>query len=232
MGTISVKQKESLYWLGRYTERVYTTISQFIGYFDEMIDTDDVESKCKAFCQDLDIPNIYTDPIDFVMRYCYDEENPDSIISNLTRGYGNAMMLREVLGSKTFSYIQMALYNMRNAASSGAPIIDLQKVCDNIVAFWGMMDDSIHADHTPRDLVKIGRRVERVDLYGRMEQPLEIMQPAVRRLTSSYRLIRSGLDCCRERVQDLDAIAAREPMDYRAIVYEVEHLFDVNKPEK
>ncbi len=223
MGTISVEQQDSLYWLGRYTERVYTTISQFSHYFDLMIEDSEAE-RYDEFCKSLDIPNIYTSREDFIERYCYDEENPDSIISNLNRGFGNAIILREILGTRTFSYIQLAVYKMKEAALSDSPIIDLQKVCDNIVAFWGMADDSIQNDRA-RDLIKTGRRVERVDLFGRMKRPTNDMKTAIRRLTS-YRLVRAGLGCSEKRVQELDKIAEREPLDYHAIVYDVEHIFE------
>lgn len=222
MGVISIEQQDSLYWLGRYTERVYTTITQFSHYYDQMIDEEG--NLYHAFCRSMEIPDIYTSQADFIHRYCYDESNPDSIISNLLRGFDNAIILREILGTRTFSYIQLAVYRMRDAAKSDSPLIDLGTVVDNIVAFWGMADDSMENDRA-RDLIKTGRRVERVDLYGRMQQPAFIMQLVVRRLTS-YRLVRSGLGCNPERIQALDEMAHQTPIDYNGIVYTVEHLFE------
>lgn len=225
MGAISVEQQDCLYWLGRYTERVYTTITQYAWYFDQMIDEND--TKYKEFCTSLEIPDIYRSREDFIERYCFDENNPDSIISNLQRGFDNALVLREILGTRTFSYIQLAVYDMRSAALSHSPLIDLQKVVDNIAAFWGMTDDSVMADRA-RDLIKTGRRVERVDLYGRMHRAADETTLAVRRLTS-YRLVRAGLGCVPERVKDLEMIAEKEPIDYNALVYTVEHLFEEKK---
>lgn len=223
MGTsISIEQQDSLYWLGRYTERVYTTITQFSDYFDQMIDSDDI--KYTDFCKSLEIPNIYKSKEDFIARYCYDESNPDSIISNLIRGFDNALILREILGTGTFSYMQLAVYTMRNASMSSSPLIDLQKVCDYIMAFWGMADDAVISDRA-RDLIKTGRRVERVDLFGRMKRPAFLMKLAIKRLTT-YRLVRSGLGCVPERIKRLEAIASEDAMNYRDIVYTVEHLFE------
>ncbi|WP_243159453.1 alpha-E domain-containing protein [Clostridium sp. SM-530-WT-3G] len=34
MGIISIEQSDRLYWLGRYTERVYTTLRIFSKSFD------------------------------------------------------------------------------------------------------------------------------------------------------------------------------------------------------
>ena len=53
MGIISVEQADRLYWLGRYTERVYTTLKIFSKSFDTLIDGL-VDSYVK-FCKDIDI---------------------------------------------------------------------------------------------------------------------------------------------------------------------------------
>ena len=37
MGIISVEQTDRLYWLGRYTERVYTTMRLFFTTYDTKI---------------------------------------------------------------------------------------------------------------------------------------------------------------------------------------------------
>ena len=57
MGIISVEQVDHLYWLGRYTERVFTTLKLFSESFDKMIDTQ--EEVFGKYCEVLDIPNIY-----------------------------------------------------------------------------------------------------------------------------------------------------------------------------
>ena len=43
MGIISVENTDRLYWLGRYTERVYSTIKIFESRFDSMIDVEEKE---------------------------------------------------------------------------------------------------------------------------------------------------------------------------------------------
>ena len=49
----------------------------------------------------------------------------------------NAIVLRESIGSETLAYIQLAIYEMNKAAQSRAPMIELQKVNDNLLAFYG-----------------------------------------------------------------------------------------------
>lgn len=144
MGIISVEQTDHLYWLGRYTERVYTTLRIFSKSFDAMID--EQSDSYQKFCELIDIPNIYTSKEDFLKRYPFDADNPDSIISNMNRAYDNAVVLRESIGSETLSYIQLAIYDINKAALSSAPLIEMQQVMDHILAFWGIADDSIDSE--------------------------------------------------------------------------------------
>ena len=101
MGIVSVEQADHLYWLGRYSERVYTTLRYYFQRFDEMID--ETIDSYEKYCTSVDIPNIYTSKEDFLRRYPFDEGNPDSIVSNLNRAYDNAIVLRETIGSEALS---------------------------------------------------------------------------------------------------------------------------------
>ena len=92
MGIISVEQAGHLYWLGRYTERVYTTLRIYSRSFDEMID--ESRDSYQSFCRSVDIPDIYVSKEDFLRRYPFDPTVPDSIVSNLERAYDNAVVLR------------------------------------------------------------------------------------------------------------------------------------------
>ena len=108
MGIISIEHTDRLFWLGRYSERVYTTLRFFAEQYDSMLDLK--EEEYKDFCKSQDIPDIYESAEDFSNRYCFDEKDPNSIISNLIRAYDNAVVMREEIGSGTLSYIQMAVY--------------------------------------------------------------------------------------------------------------------------
>ena len=43
MGVISIKSSDNLFWLGRYVERVFTTLKAFTECYDIMIDINDEE---------------------------------------------------------------------------------------------------------------------------------------------------------------------------------------------
>ena len=75
-----LSKANNLLWLGRYSERVYTTLRMFYQKFDKMIES--TKDEYTDFCNKLNIPVIYTSNEDFVARYLYDKENPDSVYSN------------------------------------------------------------------------------------------------------------------------------------------------------
>ncbi|MDD7739285.1 MAG: alpha-E domain-containing protein [Fusicatenibacter sp.] len=221
MGIISVENTDRLYWLGRYSERVYTTIRLFSDSFDEMIDS--YFDSYELFCKRLDIPNIYTSSEDFIARYCFDPKDPNSIYSNLTRAYDNCITLREEIGSECVSYIQLAMYDMNRAGVSEAPLIELQKVVDNILAFWGMVDDSIDSENV-RNIIKVGKRVERLDLYGRLRLDAEKMEREVDRLAG--RIPRTCLKYRKEALPRLKELVESSEIDYYGIVKEVESILE------
>ena len=219
MGIISLDHIDNLFWLGRYTERVYTTLRQYYHSFDNMIDV--TMDDYKNFCNSLDIPNIYSSAEDFKERYPFDTEDVNSIISNLTRAYDNGMIMRELIGSETLSYIQLALYDMQRAKVSHAPLIELQEVIDNILAFWGIADDSIDSEQV-RNSIKAGKRVERIDLYGRLHgKPSEIVREVMR---ARPRLESSGIRYHKEYLDEIEELTKAETVDYRRIVTLVENL--------
>lgn len=219
MGTVSVAQMDELFWLGRYTERVYTTIHLYIRYYDEMIERANLFAD---FCSRMEIPNIYASREDFVKRYGYDESNPDSLASNLQRGHDNAIILREVIGSDSLAYIQLAAYAIHKAARSDAPVIELQKVCDNILAFWGIIDDG--SSPQVRDLIRLGRRIERVDLYARMHYESGKMKEAIGRLVHD-KLVTGFGNGSSEKAAGLEKYLDNIPLDYHDIVVRAENLF-------
>lgn len=221
MGIISVENTNRLYWLGRYSERVYTTIRIFAVSFDDMIDN--YIDSYADFCKSLDIPNIYTSKENFVKRYCFDEEDPNSIYSNLMRAYDNCVTLREELGSETVSYIQLAVYELQRARVSEAPLIELQKVMDNILAFWGIVDDSIDSQNV-RNIIKVGKRIERLDLYGRLHMPREEMLREVHRLAG--RIPQSGLKYRADYLRELERLVEDTEIDYCTIVMKVDNLLE------
>ena len=219
MGIISVEQANRLYWLGRYTERVYTTIRMYFKSYDSMID--ELADSYDEFCSLIDIPNIYTSKEDFIKRYPFDPENPDSIISNLNRAYDNAIVLRESISSEALSYIQLTIYEMNKAAVSSSPLLEMQHILDYLLAFWGIIDDRIDSEQI-RNIIKAGKRIERLDLYARLGEDREKLVREVHRLIP--RIENSGLSYDPEKLKILKDIVENSDLDYYKIVSIVETI--------
>lgn len=222
MGIISLENTDRLYWLGRYAERVYTTTRLYFITYDSMIDN--LGKDYKDYCESLEIPNIYKDEEDFINRYSFDEEDPNSIMSNLNRAYGNAIMLREEIGSECLAYIQLAMYEMAKAKKSDAPLLFFQRVQDNIMAFCGICDDLI-ADENVRNILKVGKRVERIDLYARTHETRVNLLREVRRLEA--RIKRTNLKYNEGVILNLYKLLEEEKLDYFAMVEQIEKILEV-----
>jgi len=221
MAILSAEHTDQLYWLGRYSERVYTTLREYAKRYDSMIELKNEDYS--EFCRAQDIPNIYTSKEDFIRRYCFDDGDPNSIYSNLIRAYDNAIVLREEIGSETLAYIQLAVYAMNKAKISETPLIQLQRVVDNIVAFWGMADDAID-NEAVRSMIKLGKRIERIDLYARMNMSPEELRREMKRL--NLRINRTGLSYSTKKLAHLNYLVEMDDIPGNMVVEEIETLID------
>ena len=181
MGTVTLGKLDSLYWLGRYTERVYQSISMYREVYDRLIDQD--AEVYKRECERMGIPDTFVSANDFAWKIAFDTENPLSIISNLYRAYDNAMVMRDEISSETLAYIHLALAEMKRGKRSEAPMMELQNVEDLIFAFWGCLEDKVD-DESVRNTVKVGKRVERLDILLRREADREDLLREISRLVA------------------------------------------------
>lgn len=124
MGYLSINKDNRLFWLGRYQERVLTTLSYMLSKYDQMIDGEDFDYA--KYCEDLGIANHYQDASHFMECYLFNKDNPDSVRAAAEMMIGNGIVLRDTISSKTLSYLQMAVYALDLAAESKSPIVELQ----------------------------------------------------------------------------------------------------------
>lgn len=170
MGTITAVNINNLFWLGRYTERVFSTLNAFFKYADKMLDNSEVTYK--KYLEYISVPDIYSDAEDFFDRYVFDGGVPDSIRSNLEYALGNGIVLREEIKTPSLSYLQMALDRLDAKRGTDKLRYDLLPVRDAIYAFWGSVDNNM-TDVEARRIVHVGKSVERVDMYMRLRYPAE-----------------------------------------------------------
>ena len=179
MGIISLEKSNHLYWLGRYSERAFTTIRTFMEAYDTMLDQD--PEAYKKICSKLHIPDVYGSKEKFIVNYLFDETDPNSVYSNLSRACDNASVMRDVISSTALGYIQLALDVMENAKRETFCLLYLQQVLDDLYAFWGCVDDYVESSAC-RNIMKTGRYIERLDLYIRLDYDSRAMELAYTRM--------------------------------------------------
>ena len=162
MGIITLKKSNHLFWLGRYIERVYTTLKYYIKGVDKMIDKN--PNYYAEYYEKIGILDIYGSKEKFKKIYAFSEEDSNSIISNLNRAYDNAIVMRDYIGTETMAYVQLVIDDVKVAERGSSPITDLMLALDHILAFWGCVDDLID-DEVIRNIIKLGKGIERLDLY-------------------------------------------------------------------
>lgn len=223
MGIISLNKASRLYWLGRYTERVYTGLKKAKPIYD--VSVDGGEADFADYCRRLGIPGGYANTADFCKRYFFDRTNPNSLTASLIYAYDNAVVLRDTLTTATLSYIQLAMSAMEKASRSDMPGVPLQWVLDDILAFRGSCEESIY-DEEARNIIRLGTSVERVDLYLRLGEEPERTRQEFERLFN--RLYKTQLAPNKERLDFLvDALldSSKPSAATYDLIEAVENLF-------
>ena len=172
--------------------------------------------------EQLNIPEWYGSRENFIEQYAFDQKNPYSIAASVERAYDNAMVMRDEISSNTLSYIHMIQGRMKKAAASEAPVYYLQQVLDNILAFWGCLDDEIY-DESIRNTVKCGKRVERLDIYLRLRRSKEELNREVRRLMQ--RIDSTNLIYNRAALMYTAAMIEENPIEYDEVLKKVWQIF-------
>lgn len=187
MGSLSLEKVDHLLWLGRYMERCFTTQRFILATYDKALDSTD--GNWRGQLEELGFDSKADDPISFFRACLFGMDNRSSIAYSMNAAYDNAVRLRDVLGTESISYIQMAVDSIEEAKDSDAPLIDLQLVQDDIMAFKGCVDDYV-SDDAARNLIKCGMSLERIDLYARLSYQLGDLRHEVHRLVT--RVNRTG----------------------------------------
>lgn len=165
---LSPAKANSLYWLGRYTERVYLELHLLRLCFDKMIDGDPAEYG--KYLSAIGGTSQYPDQAAVINGLVHDLTNPVSVISSVERCNDNAVLLRDEIMSPTLSYIQMPLELLRQKSAHGIePNIDeLQTLTDWMLAFWGSIEERVF-DERVRNILKIGKLIEHIDMNIRFD---------------------------------------------------------------
>lgn len=168
---ISAANANRLYWLGRYEERVYTTLHLLRKCYDKMIDGEPADYA--SFWRRFDVNNTYASVQEFELGMLYDEHHPSSVLSAQLGALDNAMLLRNSITSETLSYLEMSVARLRRCkAERRMNINDLQPVTDWALAFFGSAEQRIE-NTMALDIIQTGRITEHIDMLLRFDYPVE-----------------------------------------------------------
>lgn len=178
---LSPSKANSLYWLGRYTERVYLELHLLRLCFDKMIDGDPQEYG--KYFSAIGGVSRYPDQASVINGLVHDLSNPASVISSVERCNDNAVLLRDEIKSPTLGYIQMPLELLRQNAKNGIePNVDeLQTLTDWMLAFWGSIEERVYDDRV-RTILKIGKLIEHIDMNVRFDYKFYRIEEAFKAL--------------------------------------------------
>ena len=168
---ISASKANSLYWLGRYEERVYITLHLLRKCHDKMIDGE-LEDYLPIW-RNLDTTGAYQTIEEFTLGIMYDDSNSSTVMTAQTKAMDNAILLREDILSETLSYLEMSLALLKECKKKQEKnVICLQPVIDWSLAFWGSAQQRLQ-NHKALYIMSIGRNVENLDMQLRFDYSYE-----------------------------------------------------------
>jgi hypothetical protein len=118
------------------------------------------------------LPDTYSDSREFIHSFLYDENNCNSVAYSLERAYDNGIVLREEISTASLSFLQMSKDMLAKSGNSDNVRLSLLPLEDTMYSFWGCINEHIFDDEI-RNIIYIGKTVERLDLYIRMKYPFD-----------------------------------------------------------
>ena len=221
---ISANKANSLFWLGRYEERVYITLHLMRKCYDKMIDGE--MEDYRPFWQKLDPFGVYQTNEEFTLGMMYDDGNPSSVMSAQTKAMDNAILLREEIMSETLSYLEMSVALLKKCVDKQETnVMILQPVIDWSLAFWGAAQRLLN--HKALYIMMIGRNIENLDMLLRFEYSYERIAQAYDSVKHYSRLLPGLLD---DHIEcQLDSLIIREKYDLNDLDYKNKLLAFVNQ---
>lgn len=188
MGTISLEHSNRLYWLGRYTERFFITLRALDKLYDKMLGSEYGYAEYLGY---FGLADTYGDRTAFIHSFLYDSSNPNSAAYSLERAYDNGIVLREEISTPSLSFLQMAKDTLERSQSSRNIRFSLLPISDILYSFWGSVNEHIYDDEI-RNIIYIGKTLERLDLYIRMKYPFSVVEKEFIRLCKNLNRVPKG----------------------------------------
>jgi uncharacterized alpha-E superfamily protein len=133
----------------------------------------------------------------------FDESNPNSILSCLTRARENARSIRENISAEMWENLNTLYWTLRSDSSSAAfdesPVDLLKQITNGSLLFQGLGDQTL-AHGQPWQFIQLGKYLERIDVTCRViETKLDILHAVERKMETAERnmhLLSIVRSCC------------------------------------
>lgn len=179
---ISTEHSSRIYWLGRYTERAFTTLKSLERLYDKVIDRDPKHYRKYLDCFGLN--DTYGDYSTFFRSFIFDKNNSCSAAYSLERAYDNGIVLREEISTDSFAYLQLAKDKLKSAENTlQGLVVAMMPLEDILYGFYGCFIDHVYNEEI-RDIFLCAKSIERVELYIRLKYRSEKIRSEFFRLCS------------------------------------------------
>lgn len=224
------RDADSMYWLSRYIERAEHVARLLLVNSNLLVDVGDLAPELQER-QWNSVPDIMrsTLPEDVatgvadggpVARYmAFDSENPNSLLTCVSRARENARGIRENISAEMWECVNMLYWSIRGDDArtrfEESPDDFYRQLMNGSMLFQGLTDQTL--DHDQRWLfTQLGKYVERIDVTcGVIETKYGILQSSEQRLEGALKNIHwmAVLRCCcsleayrRQYVGDMDPL--------------------------
>jgi uncharacterized alpha-E superfamily protein len=162
MRYLSIRNADSLYWIGRYLQRFEIVAKESLKSFDLIIDINFDDGKELFAKMDYDIS--YSSAKDFLHKISKDLDN-GGLLYNIKQARENAIVLRDIIDDDSFSSINI-IYNELVLSDT----IDPQKLgylVKELDRFWGVVFFKTIRGKT-QAFIEFGQVAEAIDLKLRL----------------------------------------------------------------
>jgi uncharacterized alpha-E superfamily protein len=134
MRYLSIRNADSLYWIGRYLQRFGIVAKESVIAFDDIIDTD-FEAGVRLF-KKMDYDIEYTNASDFFKHISIGIDDA-SLLYYIKMARENAIVIRDIMEDDAFASINI-IFNKLSAEQNPTPKF-VEQLLRELYGFWGVI---------------------------------------------------------------------------------------------